>query len=62
MRAELPMPLNSPDRLAESRGLASPTLVVAAVACLMLAGIVLWASRGEAVFGEVVLAALAWCF
>ena len=56
------MPLNSPDRLAESRGLASPTLVVAAVACLMLAGIVLWASRGEAVFGEVVLAALAWCF
>ncbi len=56
------MSMNSPDRLAESRGLSSRVLVVAAVTCLVLAGLILWASRGEAVFGEVVLAALAWCF
>jgi hypothetical protein len=56
------MPLNSPDRLAESRGLAGRALVVAAVTCLVLAGVILWASRGEAVFSDVVLAALAWCF
>lgn len=37
-------------------------LVAAGVACLIAAGGLLWWRRGEAVFGDVVLAALAWCF
>ena len=44
------------------RTLGPRALVSAAVACLVLAGLLLWASRGDAVFGDVVLAALAWCF
>ena len=56
------MHTKSPERVTESRGVASRTLVAAAVTCLVVAGLVLWGSRGEAVFGDVVLAALAWCF
>ena len=37
-------------------------LVAASVVCLIAAGGLLWWRRGEAVFGDVVLAALAWCF
>jgi hypothetical protein len=43
-------------------GFRGRTLAGAAVGCLLVAGILLWASRGEAVFGDTVLAALAWCF
>lgn len=44
------------------RSLAGRALVIAAVALLVVAGLFLWGSRGDAVFGDVVLAALAWCF
>lgn len=37
-------------------------LLVASVAMLTSAGLLLWATQGPAVFSEVVLAALAWCF
>ena len=37
-------------------------LVLASVACLVGAGLLLWARQGDAVFSDVVLAALAWCF
>jgi hypothetical protein len=43
-------------------GLAVRMLVGAAVGSLVLAGVVLWSHRGDAVFSDVVLAALAWCF
>jgi hypothetical protein len=45
-----------------SAGFRGRALTAAAVGCLLLAGILLWGSRGEAVFGDMVLAALAWCF
>lgn len=32
------------------------------VAALAAAGLLLWAAQGPAVFNEVVIAALAWCF
>jgi hypothetical protein len=37
-------------------------LLVASVACLVGAGLLLWSQQGDAVFNDVVLAALAWCF
>lgn len=37
-------------------------VIVAAVACLVGAGVLLWSRTGEAVFSDLVLAALAWCF
>jgi hypothetical protein len=33
-----------------------------AAACLVAAGLLLWAVRGGAVFSDMVLSALAWCF
>jgi hypothetical protein len=33
-----------------------------AAACLVAAGLVLWAVRGGAIFSEMVLSAVAWCF
>ncbi len=41
-----------------------PALLVAAAAalCLVGAGLLLWGRQGAAVFGDTVLAALAWCF
>jgi hypothetical protein len=44
------------------RLLAGRTLVAAAIGWLVVAGLLLWRSRGDAVFADVVLAALAWCF
>ena len=43
-------------------GGAGRVLVAGSVVLLLLAGIVLWASRGPAVFADIVLAAVAWCF
>ncbi len=37
-------------------------LVAAAIGSLVIAGLLLWTSRGDAVFSDMVLAALAWCF
>jgi hypothetical protein len=37
-------------------------LVGGAVVCLTAAGLLLWSRTGEAVFSDMVLAALAWCF
>lgn len=53
--AESPVAAPGPGRL----GLA---LVAAGVIALVGAGLLLWAAQGPAVFTEVVLAALAWCF
>jgi hypothetical protein len=44
------------------RGFAGRALIGAAVGSLVAAGLLLWGSRGDAVFGDMVLAALAWCF
>ncbi|MGP9822681.1 hypothetical protein ACTZWW_21865 [Salinarimonas sp. NSM] len=41
---------------------AAATLVALGVAALAGAGLLMWAAQGPAVFNEVVLAALAWCF
>jgi hypothetical protein len=43
-------------------GYAGRFLVVAGVACLVAAGLLLWSRQGGAVFSDVVLSALAWCF
>ena len=43
-----------------SRALLVVTAVV--VLCLVATGFLLWARQGSAVFGDTVLAALAWCF
>jgi hypothetical protein len=37
-------------------------LVAGAAICLVGAGLLLWWHRGAAVFSDVVLAAIAWCF
>ncbi len=37
-------------------------LAGAAVASLVAAGLLLWSKTGPAVFGDMVLAAVAWCF
>ncbi len=37
-------------------------LIAAATGCLVVAGLLLWTSRGDAVFSDLVLAAVAWCF
>jgi hypothetical protein len=41
-----------------------PALALAAAAalCLVGAGLLLWARHGSAVFGDMVVTALAWCF
>jgi hypothetical protein len=47
----------------ERRASRAALLVVAAAAlCLVGAGLLLWSRHGAAVFGDTVLAALAWCF
>jgi hypothetical protein len=55
--------------VAEERGLEARrsnrrALIVtaAAVLCLVGAGLLLWSRHGASVFGDTVLAALAWCF
>jgi hypothetical protein len=45
-----------------STGLSARALAAAALGCLVIAGLLLWGSRGEAIFSDMVLAALAWCF
>jgi hypothetical protein len=37
-------------------------LVGGAVLCAAAAGLLLWSRQGEAVFSDMVLTALAWCF
>jgi hypothetical protein len=39
-----------------------PVLFGAAAALLLAAGVLMWSRYGPAVFSDVVLAALAWCF
>ena len=45
----------SPSRLGRA-------LIGAAVACVVAAGILLWSRHGDAVFSDMVLTAVAWCF
>jgi hypothetical protein len=42
--------------------LASRVLIVAALGCIVAAGLLLWSRQGDAVFSDMVLTALAWCF
>ncbi len=42
--------------------MAGPAMVAVGVGCLVAAGAVLWWRQGDAVFSDMVLAALAWCF
>jgi hypothetical protein len=52
-----------PDLPRNSRnGRAGFVLVAASVALLVAAGLLLWQRNGDAVFADLVLAALAWCF
>ncbi len=44
------------------RAMMARALAAAATGCLVAAGILLWSHRGDAVFSDMVLAALAWCF
>ena len=44
------------------RSIAGPAMVVAGVGSLVAAGAVLWWRQGDAIFSDMVLAALAWCF
>ena len=37
-------------------------LAGAAIACLAAAGLLLWWQQGEAIFGQYLVGALAWCF
>ncbi len=46
----------------EASGRTGMVLVAAAVALLVGAGLLLWWRHGDAVFGDMVLAGLAWCF
>ena len=43
-------------------GRAPARILVAALACLVAAGGLLWWQRGAAVFGDLIVAGLAWCF
>jgi hypothetical protein len=36
--------------------------IIAAIACLVGAGLLLWSRNGDAVFSDLVLNAVAWCF
>ncbi len=45
----------------QRRSAASFVLVLFGVACLVAAVALLWARRGDAVFSDLVLTALAWC-
>jgi len=40
----------------------SRALLGGAIVCLTAAGLLLWSRTGEAVFSDMVLSALAWCF
>ncbi|WP_372422217.1 hypothetical protein [Salinarimonas chemoclinalis] len=51
-----------PVRETAAFGRAAAVLVALGVVALAGAGLLMWASQGPAVFNEVVLAALAWCF
>ena len=46
----------------QRRTAAGMVLVLFGVGCLVASGLLLWARRGDAVFGDLVLTALAWCF
>ncbi|HEX2552989.1 MAG TPA: hypothetical protein VHL98_04765 [Microvirga sp.] len=46
----------------QRRTAAGMVLVLFAVGCLVASGLLLWARRGDAVFSDLVLSALAWCF
>ena len=56
--------------MAQSGGMEAPALrskarvalVGGGIACLVGAGLLLWTYRGDAVFSDLVLTALAWCF
>lgn len=60
MSAHTPPP--SAETHAPAPGRLAAVLVGGAVLLLAGAGLLLWASQGAAVFNDVVLAALAWCF
>jgi hypothetical protein len=62
MNTHTPPPPSGTDTVHAPRGRLAALLVVGAVAMLAGAGLLLWASQGAAVFNDVVLAALAWCF
>ena len=47
---------------AKPDSLGGRVLIVAAVGCAMAAGLLLWSVRGDAIFSDIVLAGLAWCF
>ncbi len=46
----------------ERMQLGSRVLIGTAIVCLVLSGVLLWARHGDAIFSDLVLAALAWCF
>ncbi|WP_349368083.1 hypothetical protein [Salinarimonas sp.] len=62
MNAHTPPPPAETDAAAPAPGRLAAVLVGGAVFLLAGAGLLLWASQGAAVFNDVVLAALAWCF
>ena len=55
-------PAAASDAPAPRLGRAGAILLALAAAALAGAGLLMWAAQGPAVFDEVVLAALAWCF
>jgi hypothetical protein len=44
------------------RGRAGPVLVFGSLASVVVAGLLLWDRSGDAVFADMVSAAIAWCF
>jgi hypothetical protein len=59
-----PMNLDAdrPEPMPGAHRAAGRLLAAATVACLVGAGLLLWARSGEAIFSDLVLSALAWCF
>lgn len=47
---------------AKPTGWVGHVLIAASVGCAIGAGLLLWSVRGDAVFSDLVLTALAWCF
>jgi hypothetical protein len=46
----------------KSASIASRVLLAAALGCAVAAGLLLWSRQGDAVFSDLVLTALSWCF
>lgn len=62
MTALRPAPDEPNAVLAEAPSGRAKRLLVVGAGALVLLGLLLWGLRGEAVFSDTVLAALAWCF